>query len=216
MGRDALPPGYSPCPIGQTAHPHSYAWEQRIGQEDRAQARTMFAQYGRNGESLLWADGTSPLAESKLNASRKSRSLRKSCSTPMPFMKNPITISSYDPSLVQSTIGSRARPGSLDLAHAHSLIGGAADHHTTKFPHLDDATLVEPPATGCSSRNVTTDVAAEQGDQKSLRSVRSSPAASLAASRRTRGSALSAASSVLLKQEVEQAVQQELARLMSL
>lgn len=106
------------------------------------------------------------------------------------------TIGPYDSTLTQVQ-------GLGKTAHCHQEIGGAADHHVTHWGHASVPSTPCPPS--------------RAGSQVSLPRLPESRAGrSIARSRRSQSSqALSAVTSVLLTQRVEEAVRREISRLTS-
>merc|ERR1712008_573657 len=102
---------------------------------------------------------------------------------------------SYAPSLVCTTLAPLAKAGQNEVSgHAHARIGGAADHHVT-----DWAASCRCVSSASSSRTASVAGSGLAGS----------------ASRRSRGTSLSAASSVLLRREVSRAVHDEVSRVLS-
>lgn len=191
--------------MGNSAHPHSSAWLERINSETKALARHMFEVYGRHGEQLDVSDlphlrrvATAPNLKQK---SELSNGPPKPLPTPVSGAA-PRFLGPYDPSLVNVS-------GFGATTHLHLRVGGAADHHVTPW---DRSTPSRQGSAACSGADRCS------SSLTSYTGTRSSPpktaATSWTGSKKSRGSALSAASSVLLKKEIEDAVQREVGKLL--
>mmetsp|Transcript_59548 Transcript_59548/g.105815 ORF Transcript_59548/g.105815 Transcript_59548/m.105815 type:complete len:198 (-) Transcript_59548:87-680(-) len=181
--------------MGSTANPFAAARFETLQTENKAQAAQMFELEGTNLEDLL----ESFEFHRSLLPPKKGGKPKLGFKGPPPVISSPErTIGPYDPSL-QETYGMGQK------TYHWREVGGAGDHHKTLWGGLD------------VSRPQTSLPPSRGGSQASLHGVRSggggSRAASASGRSRTSRRSLSAASSVLLKSEIEEAVRKEISRI---
>lgn len=193
--------------MGLLTQPFSDVWSHRIQSETKAMAQHMFMHFGREGELLGWprrAPDTAPVREC-LSLSSSAPDLPSTRAAPK-------ARGQHDPSLVATTLGTRRWPGSYTLGYAHSRIGGTVDHSKLEPPSRTETArssraLRSP---GEHERSTAGGRRSHSGSALHMDCVRSRPA-----SHASRTSALSAASRMLLRQEVEQAVQSAVSEALS-
>eukprot|EP00930_Biecheleria_cincta_P045479 TRINITY_DN31341_c0_g1_i1.p1 TRINITY_DN31341_c0_g1~~TRINITY_DN31341_c0_g1_i1.p1 ORF type:complete len:204 (+),score=26.61 TRINITY_DN31341_c0_g1_i1:50-661(+) len=179
--------------MGASASLFAEQFREQVQAENKAAAAHIMDSYGQTVNELL--DGFN--LHQSLLPSKKGGKPKLGFKGPPPILSpTKATIGPYDASLTQvQGLGKETR--------CHAEIGGAADHHVTHWGHASMPSTPFPPSRG--------------GSQVSLRRLPESRAGrSIALSRRSKGSqALSAATSMLLTERVEEAVRKEISRLTS-
>mmetsp|Transcript_80982 Transcript_80982/g.127509 ORF Transcript_80982/g.127509 Transcript_80982/m.127509 type:complete len:212 (-) Transcript_80982:2-637(-) len=199
--------------------PWQTLWRQTINQEERAIAKAMLQRYGPDGEKL------------KADVARL-QALTRPAPLVAPPTRKPMTRESFgaswapkDPATLRASLPNcTLNTGS----YVHKKLGGCCDENGFRLSYdsaprdrlltarsaVDLVTIARP-----RSGSVCSD-AASGASRDQLRLVSGAPSAagsllSRSAARHSRGKALSTASSMLVKQEVEQAVQAEVGKLLA-
>eukprot|EP00931_Biecheleriopsis_adriatica_P100494 TRINITY_DN75794_c0_g1_i1.p1 TRINITY_DN75794_c0_g1~~TRINITY_DN75794_c0_g1_i1.p1 ORF type:complete len:221 (+),score=42.66 TRINITY_DN75794_c0_g1_i1:28-690(+) len=201
--------------MGNLAQPFFGQHEEKLKTEMKAAASHMFDETGRSLDELMESFDY----HRTLQPPKRGGKPKLGFKGPPPVIRSPEpTMGPYDPSLCGCS-GLGQGKGN----YCHDEIGGAADHHKTPWPWVEmdePAASTVPPSRAGSQVSLRSKLPPSRGSllMPSRGQTSCSRAASAAArsskSRRSSGSrALSAASSVLLKHEIEEAVRKEVSRL---
>lgn len=190
--------------MGSAVHTFAELFKDQVRAENQCAAAQIMDFHGRTVSELM----DSFNLEQSLQSSKKGGKPKMGFKGPPPILlPTKASFGPYDPSL--SHVQGLGKEN-----HCHHRIGGAADHHLTHWGSASVPSTPIPPSRAGSQVDLQIPPS-RAGSQVDLQMLPESRAGrSTALSRRSKSSkALSAASSVLLTQKVEEAVRKEISRL---